>query len=253
MDIIQIYENYYQYIYNYALKLTCHPDDAMDVTQDTFLKALRELDSLNTENAIASWLRTICFHEFINYTKRNKKYIVDEENIEQLEEAYNSRNYDTNTPEKEVMVADEIRRMQTGCFYAMVRKLSLNQRIAFSLVDMYGLTIGELADLMGITDNAAKALLHRARLNIDSFFADHCNIIEETNPCSCLAWINFSSERATNQAQTRQIIQKLDYKEKGYLFNEAIRAKIKYLYANMPEWKPSDDWYKKVKEILISA
>lgn len=80
-----------------------------------------------------------------------------------------------------------------------------------------------------------------------TFFADHCNIIEETNPCSCAAWINFTSGRAEDQKQTRKLLDRLDYRENGYVFNEKVRAKIKYLYADMPEWKPNEDWYKKLK------
>ena len=73
MNIIQIYEDYYQYIYNYALKLTCHPEDAMDVTQETFLKAMKNMDTLISEKALSSWLRTICFREFLNMAKKNER------------------------------------------------------------------------------------------------------------------------------------------------------------------------------------
>ena len=254
MNIIQIYEDYYQYIYNYALKLTCHPEDAMDVTQETFLKAMKNMDTLISEKALSSWLRTICFREFLNMAKKNEsKYLVDLEDISDLETVYNHRNFDTNTPEEEVIVADEIQRMQNGCFYAMVRKLSLNQRIAFSLVDMYGMNTAEVAKLLELSENAVKALRHRARFNIDAFFSNHCDLIYEKNPCSCAAWVNFSLSRAENQKQTRKLMERLNYHDADYTFDETVRAKIKYLYANMPEWKPSDDWYKKVKKILETA
>ena len=208
MDISQIYENYYQYIYNYALKLTCHPEDAMDLTQETFLKAMKNLDSLDSKNALSSWLRTICFHEFLNIAKKNEnKYLVDIEDISDLETEYNNRVFDTNIPEKEVIVAEEIQQMQNGCFYAMVRKLSLNQRIAFSLIDMYGMKTSEVASLLNLSENATKALLHRARLNIDAFFSNHCDLLNEKNPCSCRAWINFSLSRAQNQKQTGKLIE----------------------------------------------
>ena len=75
MNLCDVYQNYYQYIFNYALKLTCHPEDALDVTQDTFLKAMQKLDTLENEQALASWLRTICFHEFVNRAQKDpKKY-----------------------------------------------------------------------------------------------------------------------------------------------------------------------------------
>jgi RNA polymerase sigma factor (sigma-70 family) len=254
MDIVQVYENYYQYIYHYALKLTCHPEDAMDLAQETFLKATKGKDTLISENAISSWLRTICFHEFLNMAKkREDKYLLDIEDICELEAEYNRRSFDTNTPEEEVIVAEEVLDMQNGCFYAMVRKLSLNQRIIFSIVDMYGMNTAEAAKLLDISENAAKALLHRARMNIDAFFSDHCGLIKEKNPCSCQAWKNFSVERAENQKQMRKLLDRLDYRNTGYTFDKKTRARVKYLYAHMPEWNPTDSWFQKVKKILQDA
>jgi DNA-directed RNA polymerase specialized sigma24 family protein len=62
-------------------------------------------------------------------------------------------------PEEEVIVSESIRQMQNGCFFAMVRRLTLDQRIAFSLVDMFGLSAAETARLTGITEGALKAQL----------------------------------------------------------------------------------------------
>ena len=132
----------------------------------------------------------------------------------------------------------------------MVRKLTLNQRIAFSLVDMYGMKIEQVSEILDISVSAAKGLLYRARMNIDSFFADHCDLIKQENPCSCKAWIEFSENKSNLQKSTKKLIQKLDFTEKGYVFDEKARSKILYLYKNMPDKKPSDEWYEKVLKIL---
>ncbi len=251
MKILDVYENYYKYIYNYALKLTCHPEDARDLTQDTFLKAMEKLDTLKHEQALASWLRTICFHEFINKAKENAdKYLVEPEDWEKLEQEGHLLTDISLQPEDEIIVAEEIRELQNGCFLAMVRKLTLNQRITFSLVDMYGLPIDYVAKLLDISTGAAKGLLYRARMNIDSFFGDHCNIIYEKNPCNCKAWIEFSANRSNLQQQSIRILEKLDYQQKGYEYNEHVRKKVQYLYHHMPDQKPSAQWYQKVLTIL---
>ncbi len=249
MDILDIYNNYYQYIYNYALRLSCHPEDALDITQDTFLTALLKINSLKNEQAIAGWLRSICFHKFIDQTRRNKYLIVTED--------WNSLDHDGNLlastevqPETEVIVSEEIRDLQNGCFLAMVRKLTLNQRITFSLVDMYGMKIEAVADILKVSLSAAKGLLYRARMNIDSFFAYHCDLINESNPCSCKAWITFSTQRNALHQDTKKLIEKLDFTKDGYVFDEIIRKKIFYLYRNMPDKKPSEEWYRKVHKIL---
>lgn len=250
MDIIQIYNNYYKYIYNYALKLSCHPDDALDITQETFLTALNKIYTLKNEEAVSGWLRRICFNKFIDETRKNK-YLIEIEDVTSLErDGLLLQNSQEAHPETEVIVSEEISNLQNGCFLAMVRKLTLNQRIAFSLVDMYGMKIEQVSDILGISVSAAKGLLYRARMNIDSFFADHCDLIKEENPCSCKAWIEFSKNKSNLQKSTKKLIEKLDFTEKGYVFDEKVRSKILYLYKNMPDKKPSDEWYKKVLKIL---
>ncbi len=251
MNICDVYKNYYKYIYNYALKLTCHPEDALDVTQDTFLKAMEKLDTLENKQALASWLRTICYHEFVNKVRRDpKKLLVEPNEWEMLEkEGYLLADVILQ-PEDEIIVEEEVRSLQNGCFLAMVRKLTLNQRIVFSLVDMYGLSIEYVAGVLDISKGAAKGLLYRARMNIDSFFADHCNILYEKNPCSCRAWIEFSLKRSNLQDQAKKLIERLDFEQKNYVYDENVRRRVLYLYRHMPEQKPSEEWYQSVLTML---
>lgn len=253
MKIIDVYEKYYQHIFNYALKLTCHPEDALDLTQDTFLRATEKLDTLKNEQALAKWLRTICFHEFVNKVKADThKYLVEVEDWDKLErEGHLLADIDPQ-PEDEIIVAEEIRDLQNGCFLAMVRKLTLNQRITFSLVDMYGLPIEYVAKLLDTSIGAAKGLLYRARMNIDSFFGDHCSIVYEKNPCGCKAWMEFSTNRSNLQRKSHKLLEKLDYKQKGYVYNEHVRKRVQYLYCHMPEKKPPAEWYNNVFKILAS-
>lgn len=152
--------------------------------------------------------------------------------------------------EEEVIVADELKNLQNGCFMAMVRKLTLKQRIAFSLVDMFGMNADYVAELLEVSPNTLKGLLFRARMNLDSFFADHCNLIDAKNPCNCTAWINFRESHEKNKSLMKKTISCLDYKEKDYRFNGEVRAKVNYLYSQMPEAKPSETWFLKVIEIF---
>lgn len=40
MDIIEVYKEYYNKIYNNALKLSCYPHNAHDIRKETLLTAL---------------------------------------------------------------------------------------------------------------------------------------------------------------------------------------------------------------------
>lgn len=249
MEFNIIYETYGKYIYNYALKLSCNPSIAEDIAQETLIKTWENLSQLKDDKAIKKWMRTICLNTFrMKMRKEYGKIELSYEDIIGLEGDGKLFKSHEPLPEDFIIVDEGIRDLQNGCFLAMVRRLTLNQRIAFSLVDMFGLSIDEVSEILELTKSATKGLLYRARMNLDSFFGDHCNLLDVNNPCSCNAWIEFSKKRDNLQSETKKIklISYIDYREKKYEYNQEVRNKIKYLYENMPDKKPSDNWYKNI-------
>ncbi|WML37671.1 RNA polymerase sigma factor [Clostridium sp. OS1-26] len=249
MDIEMLINTYGTYVFNYALKLSCHPSAAEDLAQETFISAWQKIETLENPNAIKAWLRKICFNNFLMKERKNKDYselLYDDINLLEKEGHLFADN--PPKPEDEVIVEEAIRELQNGCFLAMVRRLTLHQRIAFSLIDMFGLSLEEVSKIIGISKSATKGLLYRAHINLDSFFDKHCNILDVNNPCSCKAWIEFSKSRDNLQKDSNKhkFIKKLDYTESNYTFNDEVRGKINFLYKNMPDRKPPKEWYEEV-------
>lgn len=170
MEIEQIIRENGSYIYNYAMKLTCHPQAAEDLAQQTFITAWEKLNQLKDEYALKKWLRTICYHIFLMDCRKQDKKLELIGEIEELEQEGKVLASTNASPDDEVIVGEEIQSLQNGCFYAMARKLTLPQRIAFSMVDMFGMSMEETADMLEISTGALKGLLYRARMNLDAFF-----------------------------------------------------------------------------------
>ncbi len=247
ISIEEIVEKYSTYIYNIAYKLTGKTEQAEDIAQETFIKAWKHLDELKEQTALKQWLHTICINEFrmsLRKDIRQKTTYID--NIEELEK---DGELLVNPPEnviEEVQAGEDVIRMRNGCFLAMSRKLSVNQRIVFSLIDMFGLSIQEVSDILGITPKAVKGLLYRARMNLDSFFQSHCYFLNTENPCRCKAWEEFFQTR--NELQSFMQDKILDYTEKGYEFDLEVRKKIALYYHQIPDQMPRREWY----QMLIS-
>lgn len=72
-----LYEKYAKSLFLYALSLTGNRDDAEDLVQNTFLKALL---SYENKGSIRFWLSKVLKNEFLNQQKR-KKRLVDEGKI----------------------------------------------------------------------------------------------------------------------------------------------------------------------------
>lgn len=245
-SIDTIIREYGQYIYNLSLKLCANPQNAEDLAQETFIKAWKKIDTIKQPAAIKKWLRVICINEFRMMLRNKENQNIYFEDIDELEHDGSLLIESKTTVIDEIQTSEEVKKLRDGCFLAMTRKLTLNQRIAFSLIDMFGLSIKEVAEILDITPKAAKGLLYRARMNLESFFKGHCSFLDINNPCSCEAWASFMQDRGKMQAFMKQKIVYLDYMSKGYIYDPDVRNQILHFYRNMPEQRPSDEWFKKV-------
>ncbi|AOT72326.1 RNA polymerase sigma factor [Geosporobacter ferrireducens] len=255
MDLGRLFKDYNNYIYAYAYKLTKNKEKAEDLTQETFLKAYEKLSQLRSYDSMKYWLRSICFNIHLMTIRKQKN--IKEMSYDELEQLHKDGDLITidnslPTPEDEVIVDEAIKDIQNGCFLTMVHRLSDNQRIVFSLVDMFGLTIEESAKVIDLSESAVKALLYRARLKLDKFFGENCSLVLVENPCNCQAWAEFSDHR--NKLKTRVSNNRrnsLRRKRETMCFNNSeIRNKLRYLYAKMPDHKPSVEWYEEVLEVI---
>ena len=68
----RLFEEFSAPIYNYVLRMVGDPDRAADVTQDTFIKAYRKLDSLTDEHSTKSWLYRIATNTAIDEMRRRR-------------------------------------------------------------------------------------------------------------------------------------------------------------------------------------
>ena len=71
MDFEKIFTENYLYIYNFALKLACHPQNAEDLAQQTFIAAFQKQEQLKDEKALKKWLASICYHQFLMFIRKN--------------------------------------------------------------------------------------------------------------------------------------------------------------------------------------
>lgn len=244
ITIESVINQYGQYVYNLALKLSANPENAEDLTQETLIKAWKHLQDIKDTSAIKNWLRTICINEFrMMFRKEKRENICFVENIEDLESDSMLLVDVQPLALDEIQTTEEVGKLRDGCFLAMTQKLSLNQRLAFSLIDMFGMSLKDVAEILELTPKAVKGLLYRARMNLDSFFQGHCSFLDINNPCKCTAWIDFLQTRNSLQEIMEQT---LDYKKTGYVFDPEVRQKILHYYHDMPSQKPSREWFDKV-------
>jgi RNA polymerase sigma-70 factor (ECF subfamily) len=146
----ELYEAYFDKIYRYVTIKIGDKTEAEDMTQQVFLKALESISSFKWKGTpFSAWLYRIAHNQVVDYYRRQGKrpdtlkddaVVVSDSNPQQIAE----RNLDM----EQVMSA--------------TRKLTDAQREVISLKFSGGLSTIEVANIMGKSQGAVKALQHSA-------------------------------------------------------------------------------------------
>lgn len=134
-------------IYMLAYRMLNNRDDALDIVQDTFLRAYKALKSFKEKSSLRHWLETIATRLCIS-RYRKKRIFIEFESIVGLSQEFEQPQLD--------------REKDAKMLYDAMKTLSSRERAAFVLRMESELSTAEVADRMGIAQGTVKALLHRA-------------------------------------------------------------------------------------------
>ena len=247
-------QEYIPYIYSLCYKITTDKNISQDIAQETLLTAWEKQSQLKDTEKLKPWLRKIALNIFLNQKRNEKIKILSAEELSETEQDGYRFEFISPAPsiEDEIIADESIKSIRNGCFLAMARKLTLEQRIAFSLSEMFEISLDEISEIMQISVPAVKGLLFRARKNIFTFFSERCQWIDNSAPCKCSAWIDFAGkkDKIRNELSERKIIESFPDNPEEKEVKEEQRNKIVSIYRNIPDTYPADAWYEKITYIL---
>lgn len=147
-----LYERYYQRIYRYLLTCTRNVDDAADLTQQVFLRALAALRQYHPQKgSFSTWLLSIAHHTAVNFVKR---YRVREA-WNMTDELFHASSTELD-PENEILRHEALARL-----HVLFAALDSHKRELLTLRFVSGLTIAEIALVVGKSEAATKKQLSR--------------------------------------------------------------------------------------------
>ncbi len=174
------------YIYSLCYKITTDMDISQDIAQETLLNAWEKQSQLKDIDKLKPWLRKIALNIFLNQKRKERIKVLSAEELSETEQDGYKFEFISPAPsmEDEIIANETVKSIRNGCFLAMARKLTLEQRIVFSLTEMFEISLDEISDILNISIPAVKGLLFRARKNISNFFTDRCQWIDKSSPCN---------------------------------------------------------------------
>lgn len=139
---------YYDYVSGFLLKTTANAELAEDLTQETFLKMIRNIEKFDPGGraAFGTWLITIAKNSYIDHLRRNRIRLEDVDSLPLADE----RN-----------VADEVeRKLQYERLLETMATLPPEQALAIRLKYVEDMTLAQIAERFGVQPKTVKSRIH---------------------------------------------------------------------------------------------
>ncbi len=148
----KLYETFYMKVFSFVMTLTGDRDDAMEITQETFYRAISTSHSFRGESDSYTWLCTIAKNIFIDETRRRSRF------ADEISEEVPDRK---KSLEKELVDSDTSIRI-----HRILHELDEPYKEVFQLRTFGELSFKEIGSIFGKTETWARVTYHRARIMI---------------------------------------------------------------------------------------
>ena len=151
MDFEQIYKAYYIQIFSYVMTLSNDPDEAEEITQKAFFKALLSFEKFRGEASHYTWLCAIARNIFLDKKRAEQRHPRSE-----LPENADSDSIEKKLEDKEAALR----------IHRILHKMEEPYKEVFQLRVFGELSFADIAGLFGKTESWARVTFHRAKIKI---------------------------------------------------------------------------------------
>lgn len=150
-----LYSRHFQRVYALCLRIVANPAEAEDLKQDVFVRLIQKIGTFRGESTFSTWLYRFTVNQVLTHFRKRRVRI--EEPFE------NEPQCGSNRPRENTVQLSVIDRI---ALERAVASLAPGYRKVFRLHEIEGYEHKEVARILGISESASKAQLHRARLKL---------------------------------------------------------------------------------------
>lgn len=164
-------------IYNAHLRIVGNAEDARDLTQETFLRALSAIASFRRDSRLYTWLFRIAMNLALNHRQkaRRERALTNPAGDPDIRIGRQARQLATQARDR--APGNPADRVETEEAHARVRRaiaeLEPDQRTIIVLRDMEGFDYQEISQILDLAVGTVKSRLHRARMALRDLLAPY--------------------------------------------------------------------------------
>lgn len=173
------------WIYNIAVRMVFHSQDAEEVTQEVLIKAITRLSTFQGESLFRTWLYRITANHVLNMKRRGGE--AEAQTFSSYAAAINDTP-DLDLPDPMSVPVDVpllVEEAKISCTTGMLLCLDRKQRLIFTLGEIFGASDKVGSEVLDMTADNFRQSLSRARRDLYQFMHGQCGLVNAKNPCRC--------------------------------------------------------------------
>lgn len=151
MDFESIYKEYFGEVYGFILKISRRHEIAEDITQETFIKAIENIDKFKGDCKVSAWLCQIAKNTYFSYLKKSENRLC-----KQLDECENLA----------AQQEDFAARVSLMELHKALHNLPEPYREVFTLKTFGELTLAEISQLFDKSESWGRVTYLRAKVRL---------------------------------------------------------------------------------------
>lgn len=158
-----IVETWQDMVFNTALGIVQNEEDAEDIAQEVFVQVYQSVNSFKGDSKFSTWMYRIAITKSLDHERRKKrkKRFAFVKSIFGEESQVVVHPPDFNHPGVSMDKKED-----AAALFNAIKYLPENQRIAFTLHKVEGLSYQEVSEAMKTTVSSVESLIHRAKNNL---------------------------------------------------------------------------------------
>lgn len=167
-DAFRIFvEKYHKLVLNVCNNILNNKDDAMDISQEVFIKIYQSIERFRGESKVSTWLYRIAVNKSLNHLRSIKK----KNRFSSLDVIFgnNDSPIDPELKPGENIELDENKKV----LYFALKKLSDKQNIAISLSFFEDLSYKEISEVMEISITEVGVLINRGKKKLNKIITNY--------------------------------------------------------------------------------
>jgi RNA polymerase sigma-70 factor (ECF subfamily) len=177
---------------SYILRITAGIEDAEDIVQDTFIKAIQKIDTFRGDSSVKTWVFTIASNLAKDNLRAKKRWTENVTDICKAKAIANPNyfpevmNIQATSPHGQFEVKEHI----TFCLTCISKSLPLEQQICILLKEVYDFKVSEITQILNTTEAMVKYYLHTSRAKMINIFEGRCALISKEGVCHQCSELN---------------------------------------------------------------